>query len=47
MSVPLLFLVAIVYAYVAVEQGYKGNTPGFFIWASYCCANIALMWNTK
>lgn len=47
MSLHLLIIVALIYAYVALEQGIKGNVPGFFIWASYCCANIALMWHTK
>lgn len=47
MSAPLLTLVAAIYAYVAVEQFWKGSVSGFFIWASYCCANIALMWHTK
>lgn len=47
MSAPLLCGVAVVYAYVALEQLWKGSVPGFFVWASYCCANIALLWYTK
>lgn len=47
MSAPLLVLVAGIYAYVAIEQLWKGSPSGFFLWASYGCANIALIWHTK
>lgn len=47
MSAPLLVLVGLVYAYVACEQVWRGNLPGFFVFASYCCANVALIWYMK
>lgn len=47
MSAPLLAFVAAIYAYVALEQWWHGSWSGFFIWASYACANIAFMWHTK
>lgn len=47
MSAPLLVVVAGIYAYVAVEQLFRGNAPGFFVWVSYACANTALIWYAK
>lgn len=47
MSVPLLIIVSVIYAYTALEQAYKGSTAGFCLWLSYACANIALIWHTR
>lgn len=47
MSVQLLFIVSLLYAYTAGEQAYKGNIPGCIIWLNYACANLALIWYTK
>jgi hypothetical protein len=47
MSAPLLILVGVIYAYVAVEQWWKGSPAGFVVWFSYACANMGLIWHTK
>lgn len=47
MSIPLLVVVSIIYAYTACEQAWKGNISGGVMWMSYACANTALMWHTR
>lgn len=47
MSVQLLVVVSVLYAYTAIEQAWKGNMSGAVIWLSYACANTALIWHTK
>lgn len=42
MSAWLIILTGFVYAYVAVEQGLKGNTGMLIAYAGYAFANIGL-----
>lgn len=47
MSAPLLALVSIIYAYVSLDQCFKGNGVMAVVWMSYACANCALMFGNK
>lgn len=47
MSAPLLAFVSIVYAYVSLDQCFKGNGAMAVVWMSYACANCALMFGNK
>jgi hypothetical protein len=47
MSRHLILLTMCIYAYVACEQLYKKNVPGFITWASYALANIGLWMMAK
>ena len=42
MSGHLIILTGIIYFYVALEQGYKGNMPMLITYTSYATANIGL-----
>lgn len=42
MSAWLIALTGLVYAYVAIEQGYKGNTGMLIAYIGYAFANIGL-----
>jgi hypothetical protein len=47
MSAPLVFIVAIIYFVVAIEQLWRGSPAGFLVWMSYSTANLGLMWMTR
>ncbi len=42
MSGPLIILTGLIYAYVAVEQGLKGNTGMAVAYSGYAFANYGL-----
>lgn len=47
MSGPLILVSMAIYFFVGIEQGLKGNYPGFIMWCSYGTANIGLYWMSK
>jgi len=47
MSAPLIVLVGLIYAYIAVEQLYKGNVGGGLMYAGYAFSNIGLFMLVK
>lgn len=42
MSAPLIILTGIIYAYIAIEQGVKGNLGMCICYSGYAFANIGL-----
>lgn len=42
MSGPLIILTGLIYAYIAMEQGFKGNTSLAVIYSGYAFSNIGL-----
>jgi hypothetical protein len=42
MSGWLIILTGVIYAYIAVEQGIKGNFPMFICYICYAGANVGL-----
>lgn len=40
MSANLIILTGLVYAYVAIEQGLKGNLPMCAVYAGYAFSNV-------
>lgn len=47
MSGWLIGLTGLIYAYVAAEQGFKGNTPMLIAYAGYAFSNIGLYMMAK
>jgi hypothetical protein len=44
MSGYLIIAVAFAYAYVAYEEGRRGNWPMVVVYCNYSCANVGLLW---
>lgn len=42
MSVWLIVLTGLIYAYISIEQGLKGNTAMAVVYAGYAFSNIGL-----
>jgi hypothetical protein len=42
MSAPLIVITGLIYAYIALEQLYKGNVGGALMYAGYAFANVGL-----
>lgn len=42
MSRPLIALVGLIYAYIAIEQAVKGNAPFAIVYAGYAASNVGL-----
>jgi len=42
MSANLIILTGLIYAYIAIEQGLKGNTPMAICYICYAGANVGL-----
>lgn len=42
MSRPLIIIVGLIYAYVALEQGFKGSAGLAIMYAAYSMGNIGL-----
>ena len=42
MSGNLIILTGLIYAYVAIEQGFKGNIPMLITYWAYSAANVGL-----
>jgi hypothetical protein len=42
MSGHLIILTGLIYAYVALEQGFKGNIPMLITYWAYAAANVGL-----
>lgn len=42
MSQPLIILTGLIYAWIALEQAAKGNTPVALMFAGYAFANIGI-----
>jgi hypothetical protein len=38
----LIVLTGIIYAYISIEQGFKGNFPMALVYAGYAFANVGL-----
>lgn len=44
MSSWLIIVTGLIYAYIAVEQGIKGNTAMLITYGGYSVSNIGLYW---
>lgn len=44
MSALLIIVTGLIYAYIAVEQGIKGNTAMLIVYGGYSVSNIGLYW---
>jgi hypothetical protein len=44
MSSWLIIVTGLIYAYIAVEQGFKGNTAMLIVYAGYAFSNLGLYW---
>lgn len=44
MSAWLIILTGLIYAYIAAEQGVKGNIPLLIVYGGYAFSNIGLYW---
>jgi hypothetical protein len=42
MSAWLIIVTGLIYAYIALEQGFKGNTPLLIMYGAYALANVGL-----
>lgn len=42
MSGPLIILTGLIYAWIAIEQGWKGNASMAIVYGGYALANIGL-----
>jgi hypothetical protein len=40
----LIILTGLIYAYIAGEQGLKGNMPMLIVYAGYAFSNVGLYW---
>jgi hypothetical protein len=40
----LIIVTGLIYTYIAIEQGLKGNIPMFVVYSGYAFANIGLYW---
>jgi len=40
----LIVLTGLIYSYIAIEQGLKGNIPMMIIYSGYAFSNIGLYW---
>jgi len=40
----LIILTGLIYAYIAGEQGLKGNLPMLIVYAGYAFSNVGLYW---
>lgn len=47
MSAWLIILTGLIYLYVALEQGLKGNSPLLIVYLGYAFSNIGLWWLAK
>jgi hypothetical protein len=47
MSAWLVVLTGVIYAYVAIEQGLKGNMPMAIVYSGYSFSNVGLWWSIK
>ena len=47
MSAWLIILTGLIYAYIGVEQGYKGNVSMAIVYAGYAFSNIGLYLSVK
>ena len=47
MSSWLIIVTGLIYAYIGVEQGFKGNLPMAITYAGYALGNIGLYWMAK
>jgi hypothetical protein len=44
MSAWLIIVTGLIYAYIAGEQGLKGNLPMLIVYAGYAFSNVGLYW---
>lgn len=44
MSAWLIIVTGLIYAYIAFDQGLKGNIPMLIIYSGYAFSNIGLYW---
>jgi hypothetical protein len=44
MSAWLIIVTGLIYAYIAIEQGMKGNTALLIVYAGYAFSNLGLYW---
>ena len=44
MSSWLIILTGLIYAYIAGEQGLRGNLPMLIVYAGYAFSNVGLYW---
>jgi hypothetical protein len=42
MSAWLIIVTGLIYLYIAIEQGFKGNFPMFIIYFGYASSNVGL-----
>lgn len=42
MSRPLIIIVGLIYTYIAIESGYRGNVGLSIMYAAYALANVGL-----
>jgi hypothetical protein len=42
MSAWLIIVTGLIYAYIAIEQGFKGNTSLLIIYSGYAFSNVGL-----
>jgi hypothetical protein len=47
MSSWLIIVTGLIYAYIGVEQSFKGNLPMAITYAGYALGNIGLYWMAK
>jgi hypothetical protein len=47
MSGWLIVLTGCIYAYIALEQGFKGNISMMVVYGGYSVSNIGLYWMAK
>jgi hypothetical protein len=47
MSAPLIIVTGLIYAYIALEQVYKGNVGGGLMYAGYAFANVGLFMSVR
>jgi hypothetical protein len=47
MSAPLIIITGLIYAYIGLEQLYKGNVGGGIMYAGYAFANVGLFMAVK
>jgi hypothetical protein len=44
MSAWLIIVTGLIYAYIALEQGLKGNVPMMIVYSGYSFSNLGLYW---
>jgi hypothetical protein len=44
MSAWLIIVTGLIYAYIAIEQGMKGNTALLIVYSGYAFSNLGLYW---